>query len=254
MRVLLLGSSNDRGGWAEQRPGDIVKAELERRLGEPSEVISYVPWPSPNLHQRIDRLVRKERPDVVYYVVHDHPYAFISFPMRLNRWLHLKGDVVSRAGRKAAVNPVAARSPLFRALRWTLVAVFGGDTYMTPQQALSHIVPAIQRLATHTEPVIIIKGPQGWVRYGVTRRQQRIAEEKRLLVHRTLEELCAGLPVHYLGSETSVWNRPGNLVRVGEGNTGVDGMHFNHTGVVQSGNEICDDILAVLRVRQESAG
>jgi hypothetical protein len=248
MRVLLLGTSNDRGGWgAEKRPGDVLQEELERLTGEPSVVVSYVPWPSPNMHLRIERLVQKERPEVVYYVVHDHPYAFISTPMRVRRLLRLRSDFIVRAAHKAARNPATARSPLLRAVRRLATAVIGGDTYMTPQEALEHISATIRRLASHQETTTIVKGPQGWVRYGVTPRQRRTAEEKRLFVHRALEDLCAGLPVHYLGSERSVWDQPGARVRVGVHNTGVDGMHFNDAGVLESAQEICDDILPILR-------
>jgi hypothetical protein len=235
MRILLLGSSNDRGGRFEggQLRHEIVRDRLAAEFGEPVEVVVKPIWPNEALPGLLGRWLDQHAPDLVYLNVVSFWFTFESVPLRVERLLGRFGRPIARAGLRAAESPWLAHNPAFRALRRFAQRTIGGDTYFTAEQVVDRIGQCIHLVLQREEVVLAVKGPHGRVDYAVSTGRGRRIERRRLQVHGALATLCKQLHVYYAGSDSPVW-KTRDFRRTAAG----DRLHENAEGHVATADSM----------------
>lgn len=202
MKILRLGSSGDRQDDVQPEflSFKVVEAELSAASGEPVETVLRAIWPSDELPTLIDGWMERYHPELVYFRVNPFWYSYESTPLRLRRKLGPIGGVVSRAGIRAGKSPRLARTRLFRIGRDLALRTVGGDAHFTPDQVLATTEACVASILRHEGVGLLVVGMLGRRlalndnEAGERRRQQR-----RLEVHRRLQQLCAARHVRYLG-------------------------------------------------------
>jgi hypothetical protein len=138
------------------------------------------------------------------------------------------GKPIASAGEGMAKDARWSHNPAFRGLRKVAQATIGGDPNFATEDVIERLEEAIRTVIRHEGVVLVVKGSRGASKGGMTGRQQRRKEARRLQVHRALAPLCAQLHVRYIGSEQPLWKDPAHKrpkgTRVG------DGLHSNARG------------------------
>ena len=227
VKLLYLGDSNDVDAWFEggAKRHEILRDRLEAEFGEPVEVTVKNIWPDERMVSVIGRWLAESEPDAVYVNVTSYPFAYESLPLRLRRVLGHFGPAVRDAGLRLADSKRWAHNAVFRTIRRWGQATVGGDTHFTCDQVIERFSEAIRLIGRAEGTCLIVKGPKGSSHTGITGREQRRKEIKRLYVHHALEDLCQRLHIDYSGSETPLWRS-----RQRRGMTAGDGLHANAMG------------------------
>jgi hypothetical protein len=228
VKLLLLGNSNDTGDWFEGGPKrhEILRDRLAAEFGEPVEVVAKSLWPNEKMVPLINRWLDETEFDAVYMGVTSFPFAFESLPLRLKRILGRLGPSVGDAGLRFSGSKRWSHNAVFRTLRRWGQATVGGDTHVTCDEAVDRFSEVIRVIIRRESTLLIVKGPTGRAKTGITGREHRRKEAKRLRVHGALESLCDQLHVHYIGRDTPLW-------RESQGPRGTkigDGLHSNARG------------------------
>ncbi|MBI2767328.1 MAG: hypothetical protein HYX53_15635 [Chloroflexi bacterium] len=242
MKLLLLGNSNDMGDWTDGAPrrNDILRERLAEALGEPVEIVARSLWPTPRMPQVLKRWVDDTEPDMVYINVTSFTFSYESLPLRFRRIFGRLGPAAGEAGKRFAESKRWSHNAIFRTLRSWGQATIGGDTNFTCEQVIASVSEAIRVVYRKEHTVLMVKGPFGRSKTGITRREHLRKEKKRLQVHLALESLCAQLRVRYIGRETPEWRE---MSRPRELQAG-DGLHLNAKGHAYMADELFDSIHA----------
>ena len=223
--MLLLGNSNDSGGWIDggRQRHEIVRDRLAELYGEPVEVIPKNIWPNDSMPRVVDGWIEKNEPDVIYMTMAAYWFCYQSVPLRVRRLLKRLGPKVSDAGFRAAESPRWAFNPVFRGARGAMQRTLGGDTHFTTSEVIERVTATIQAVLRHEGVVLAIQGADGRTDYGFTRRSRARNERRRQEVHRALKEFCAEHHVTYENTETARWTTDKVLSK----NRVGDGLHAN---------------------------
>jgi hypothetical protein len=232
IRVLRVSNSQDTFGTFddEVRPYRVAARMLEEAEGRPVETIVHVAWPTENLPEVIDRWLDRYEPDMLYLKVIDYWFAFESVPVRMERMLGRLGRPVARTGKKAASQRWLAFNPFFRGLRFAAQATIGGEPMFEPEQVVERISATVRRATRREDLVIVVDGPLGVFRMSPRKKKQRWAEERRLRIHRAMEDLCQQLHIVHRGMERPRYLAASDPVL-------GDGLHFQAEGQVRLGQE-----------------
>jgi hypothetical protein len=227
VNLLFLGSSNDVGQWFEAgaKRHEILRERLEAEFGEPVEVIVKSIWPDERMVSVIGHWLDETETDAIYLNVTSYPFVYESLPLRLRRVLGPLGPAVGDAGLRFADSKRWAHNAVFRTVRRWGQATIGGDTHFTCDEVIERFSEVIRLIARREGACLIVKGPKGAVQTGITLREQRRKEAKRLYVHHALQGLCERLHIDYIGRETPLWR-----ARLSRGVTAGDGLHANAAG------------------------
>lgn len=252
MRLLFLGNSNDAVQWFDQGPKrhELLRDMLAAEFNEPVEVIARGIWPTSGMPAAVGRWLDEYHPDVVYLNVVSFWFQYESVPLRVKRILGRLGPAVGDAGFKLAESKRWSHNAVFRSVRRLAQATIGGDTHFTPDEVIERISETIRIVLRNEGVLLVVKGPRAITRHGVTRRQQRRNEARRLKIHHSLKRLCEQLHVFYDGSEAPLYEtapRPRGT-RVG------DGLHSNARGHANSAEETFELIRKALDLHREGAG
>ena len=109
MKLLFLGNSNDipRHKGNPTRASAVATA-LEAATGQPVELVIKPIWPDELLPGRIERWMRDEHPDLVFFSVPGFWFLYESVPVRLKRRWGAPGRWLARLGFAAADRHLAA--------------------------------------------------------------------------------------------------------------------------------------------------
>ncbi len=227
MKILMLGSSNERDDWFQggKRRHEFLRDRMAEEFGEPVEVIAKSTWPDAQLLPVVETWLERYKPDLLYISITSFPFAYESLPLRVGRILGPFGGTVQNSGLRLADSKRWAHNAVFRNARKLGQAVIGGDTHFSCDEIIERYSELIRIATRHEGLAIVVKGPQGIGKTGITAREQRRKEAKRLYVHRALETFCNRLHIDYYGRETPRWKeRPIGHLTVG------DGVHVNAEG------------------------
>lgn len=227
MRVLLLGSSNDTGGWVEggKKKHEIVQERLSAELGEPVEFIVKGIWPTAELPGLVAGWIERYEPDVVYLNTGSYWFLYRSVPLRMKRLLgRVGGDTVGDAGFRFADSKRWAHNAVFRTIRRALQETIGGDTHFTTQEVIDRMSECARIAVRREGAVVVVKGPHGKARLTRNPRKFRRDERERLKLHTALETLCGQLHIVYDGVGAEAVR---HLPAYGRGTTVGDGLHAN---------------------------
>lgn len=228
VKLLLLGNSNDTGDWFEDGPKrhEILRDRLTAEFGEPVEVVARGLWPNEKMVPLIKRWLDETEFDAVYMNVTSFPFAYESLPLRFKRILGPLGPAIGDAGLRFADSKRWSHNAVFRTVRRWGQATVGGDTHFTCDEVVDRFSEVIRVIIRREGTFVIVKGPRGRQKTGITRREHRRKEAKRLYVHQALQSLCEQLHVHYIGRETPLWRE-----RQSPRGTKIgDGLHSNASG------------------------
>jgi hypothetical protein len=222
---LLLGNSNDTGGWNGDGPKrhELVEAFLTDATGSPAEVIPRNIWPNSGMERAVEGWIEKFEPEVIYMTMAAYWFLYPSVPLRVRRLLRRFGPAVSDAGFRAAESPRWAFNPMFRGARGALQRTVGGDTHFTPEEVIERMTSVIALMLRHEGVVLAVQGADGRTRYAHSRRGDRRNEAKRQRVHLAMKDFCERHHVWYENSEVPLWQADAALRR----NRVGDGLHAN---------------------------
>ena len=228
VKVLILGNSQDTGSFVreEAKRHLIIRDRLAAEFGEPVEVLVRNAWPNPGMVRYVMKAVEEAQPDLVYVNVIAYPFCYESTPLRVKRIFgKVGGQKAGDAGMRIADSRKWAHNAVFRGLRRLGQSTLGGDTHFTPEEVLQRYEELIRVLLRREGMVVAVKGPMAPQQYG-SRRSLARQEERRMRVHRPLEEFCARHHVFYAGLEVPLHvTRP-----IRKGTTVGDGLHANEEG------------------------
>jgi hypothetical protein len=240
VKLLLLGNSNDMADWTDGGPrrNDILHERLAATLDEPVEIVTRSLWPTPRMPEVLKRWLDDIEPDMVYMNVTSFTFSYESLPLRFKRVFRRLGPAAGEAGKRFAESKRWSHNAVFRTLRSWGQATIGGDTNFTCEEVIASVSEGIRAVYREERTLLVVKGPHGRSKTGITRREHIRKEKKRLQVHRALESLCAQLQVPYIGRETPEWreqSRPRGL-------QAGDGIHLNAKGHAYRADDLFDSI------------
>lgn len=206
MRLLRLTNSYDIDPAisAEGNKVSVCDRLLASATGEEVETTVRIIWPDPPLPGLIDRWLDRYEPDLVYLVVTSYWFTYRSPAVRLERVLGRTGKLLSRGGQRVAGQRWLAHNAVFRGLRRGVLAVIGGSTYFSPEQVNASMEECLRLILARENVAVAVRGPRVPFAPEGSARARRRAEERRLVVHRHVKELCARLHVPYLGWDAGV--------------------------------------------------
>ncbi len=205
MKVLRLTTSNDTVISGPGSRVERIQRLASERLGEPVEVVSKAVWPDARLAAAVERWIEKEQPDVVWMLVQNFWFEYLSVPKKLERHFGRAGKLASDAGFRAAEVPWLARTAGFRALRRLLQRTIGGDAHFTVDE-LYETVEAVARISLRAEGrQFVVWGPFSYTNYAVTRRQTETAMRKRAALIARIRRLAGELHFFFEAPERPLW-------------------------------------------------
>jgi len=221
MRILRLTTSNDvvhqgpgsRVHWIEQ-----LGAEA---LGEPVEVIVKPVWPDARLGPSVEKWVAREQPDIVWMVIQSFWFEYVSVPKKLERKFGRAGKALSTAGFKSADVPWLAQNAVFRAGRRLSQRVIGGDNHFTPEEMIAAVEASVRATLRHEGATFVGWGPFSYSNYAVSKKGERLADEKRTTIIRAVRKLSDELHFAFEAPDEPYWRTHG----APEFHT--DGFHFS---------------------------
>lgn len=201
MRVLFLGNSAD---FQSDVPADgvyheIVAREVERRTGEPVEMVLRRAWPNEKFAPVVERWIAEEQPDVVYLSVIAFWYCYESVPLRVERLGGPVGKPLRNAGIKASQVSWLANNRVFHGGRQALTRLVGGDTFFSEVEVVQNVGKALRAALREESVALAVRGPGVMGPYLSTAGMRRRALPRRARVDAALRALCAELHVEYLG-------------------------------------------------------
>lgn len=205
MKILRLTTSND---VVQSGPGsriDWLQRLGEERFGEPLEIVVKPVWPDSRLPAAAGRWIAQEKPDIVWMLVQNFWYEYLSVPKKLERKFGRAGKAASTAGFRAADVPWLSQNAIFRQGRRLLQATVGGDPHFTVPD-LYQVVEGVARAALRDEGrQFIVWGPFSYTNYAVTKGQTRRALASRTELVGRIRRLSEELHFHLEAPEKPHW-------------------------------------------------
>lgn len=205
MKILRLTTSNDTVHSGPGSRVDWVAKLGEERLGQPIENVTKAVWPDARLAPAVERWLEKEQPDVVWMLLQNFWYEYLSVPKKFERKFGRAGKKVSDLGLTVADKKVISNRWAFRMGRKLLQKTVGGDPHFTPEE-LYQTVEEVARLTLRTEGrQFVVWGPFSYTNYGNTRRQERdqFAWRARLILR--VRTLADELHFHFEAPNQPLW-------------------------------------------------
>jgi hypothetical protein len=230
LKILWLSHSNDnrRDVAPGSRRPEVMARKLGAALDRPVEVTIKPVVPADRLPDIVQGWLERDRPDVVWLTTASYWFTYESAPLRMKRhlgWLGRKaGETSEQLGRQDRF----ATKAWFRAVRRATQLAIGGDTVMTPGQALERMSRTARVIAQREHITLILEGPRGRADHFQSRRAARRGEARRLEVHRGLAALARELRCSYLGNELPLHEDGSGLTFQG------DRVHMDEAGHARS--------------------
>ena len=161
--ALWLGTSSDVSEeipFAERMP-TVIAARLSREIAQELVPVVRTPWPTPALFGLIEDWLDNFDPLVVVLHVNSFWFTYESVPGKVRRVFGPAGEVLAKAGSKAADSSAVSANPMFKLGRKALVRTIGGDLLVTPDQAIEVYREVIRTIITHEEILLLVRGPLG---------------------------------------------------------------------------------------------
>ena len=228
MKLLILGNSNDTGRWVDedQKRHNLIASRFSEEFGVPVDVSVRNTWPNERMVEAIEKAAAELQPDLVFVNITTFPFNYESLPLRVRRLFGRLGEPIGDAGMRLAGSKRWAHNRVFRGLRRFAQATIGGDTHFSVEDVVARYGELIRMLVRREGAVVVVKGPTGRRRRGLTRWEFSRHEQRRQQVHRAIRDVCAQARVPYFGMDEPRWK----LAPEPKGLRAGDGTHANVAG------------------------